>query len=459
MTDTEASVDVLVLGGGLAGLCALNGAIDSGASAALIEKTSNLGGSTVLSSGLMAFAGTDEQEVSGIHDNTALLRADLLDTGKKCNDPSLVDAYCAQQDATYRWLKDAGVEFGSPHPGSGQTVPRSHHVDTDATVDLLRRRAIRAGGRIRTGSRADRLIVEAGQVEGVTTGPDGVEMRAGTVVVCTGGFSRSEALLTKFAPSMERALRSGGVGNTGDGLIMGCAAGARLTDMAFVKATFGIFPWQSSAEEGTGILALYQGAIAVNGLGERFVDESLPYKVIGDACLAQPEALAYQIFDHAVMDRADPSVPIYDFTRRLQSGQIKHAETLAELADQLGVDGAALERTVDAYNRASGDGRLDPHGRRALCGGVGEPFPLVTPPFYGYPSTAVVLATYCGLNVDADTRVIHESGQVIPNLFAAGEVTGGFHGDGYVTGSSLGKSAVFGRAAGRAAAGVARDRR
>ena len=86
---------------------------------------------------------------------------------------------------------------------------------------------------------------------------------------------------------------------------------------------------------------------------------------------------------------------------------------------------------------------------------MGKPTPLDTPPYYGFPSTTVVLATYCGVRVDNETRVLDVFGTVIPGLYAAGEVTGGFHGDGYVTGSSLGKSAVFGRIAGRRATAFA----
>lgn len=453
------ALDVVVVGGGLAGMVSLNAALEAGASALLIERTSALGGSTVLSSGLMAFAGTDEQAQAGIVDDVESLRADIVRTGRGRSRPELVDAYCRDQRAAYRWLQGCGVTFGAPHAGSGQSVPRSHHVDPSAAIEALRRRALAAGGQVRLDTRARRLLVEDGRVRGLVTGgapgaESGERIPAGSVVLTSGGFSRSEELLRRYAPAMERALRAGGAGNTGDGLVMAEEAGAALTDMDFVKGTFGIFPWRSAAEEGTGILAVYQGAIAVNGFGRRFVDESLPYKVIGDACLAQPEALAFQIFDQEVMARADATVPIYSFGRRLEAGQIRRAETLADLAGQLGIDPDALAGTVEDYNRRLESGQPDPFGRAALCGGVGRPAPLRTPPFYGYPSTTVVLATYCGLSVDAGSRVLDADGRAIPGLFAAGEVTGGFHGDGYVTGTSLGKAAVFGLLAGRAAATV-----
>ena len=256
---------------------------------------------------------------------------------------------------------------------------------------------------------------------------------------------------------MAPALRAGGEGNTGDGLLMATSIGAGEADMSFVKGTFGIFPFRSAAEEGTGILVVYKGAIAVNGYGHRFIDESLPYKVLGDACLAQPESLAYQIFDQQVMERADSSVPIYDFHRRLEAGQVQCAPTLDELARALGIDEENLVETVNLYNEAIATNEPDAFHRTTLCGGVGEPSPIVKAPFYGFASTTVVLATYCGVTFDPECRVTDVHGAPIPGLYAAGEVTGGFHGNGYVTGSSLAKSAIFGRIAGERAATYARS--
>ena len=453
----SAVTDILVIGGGLAGLSALTSAAESGASGVLLERTASLGGSTVLSSGLMAFAGTDEQASAGIEDDVERLRHDLLETGRFRNDESLVDEYCAKQLDTYSWLKALGVQFGVAHAGSGKAVPRSHPVDTASVIDTLGRHARVLGAEIRCNVRVRRLLVEGEQVVGVRAeiGDDEVDVRAGAVVLASGGFTQSEELLERFAPAMEHALRAGGAGNTGDGLLMAAKVGAGLADMAFVKGTFGIFPWRSAAEEGTGILAVYKGAIAVNGYGERFINESLPYKVMGDACLAQPEALAFQIFDENVLVQSDASVPIYNFRRRLEAGQVRRADTLEELAEQLGIPADALCSTVTGYNQRLRDGAPDALGRTTLCGGVGKPTPLDTPPYYGFPSTTVVLATYCGVRVDNETRVLDVFGTVIPGLYAAGEVTGGFHGDGYVTGSSLGKSAVFGRIAGRRATAFA----
>lgn len=429
-------------------------ASEGGARVVLVERRDALGGSTVMSAGLHAYAGTEEQEDAGIRDSSELLRHDILETGHHRNNVALVDAYCADQLETYRWLRRHGIRFGEPRAGAGQTVARSHPGDTTAMISCLSSAAREAGAEISYRSRVRRLLVDDGHVTGVRIedGDEFLELHAGAVVLTTGGFSRAPGLLSTFAPAMENALRGGAEGSTGDGLLMGCKVGAGLADMPYIKATFGIFPWTSRAEEGTGILPVYKGAIAVNGLGRRFVDESLPYKELGDACLAQPEGIAFQIFDSAVLQHSDSLVPLYDFLPRVEARQIVQGRSLAELAEALGIAAEALVETVGEYNDSIGSGRRDRFGRRSLSGRVGVPVPLVTPPYYGYPCTAVVLATYCGLTVNAGAQVLDVFGDVIPGLWAAGEVIGGFHGAGYVTGTSLGKAAIFGRLAGVMAA-------
>jgi len=360
-----------------------------------------------------------------------------------------VDAYCTEQLATYRWLARHGVAFGVPHAGSGQSVERSHAIDTAGTISRLAHLAVEQGATILLDASARSLVVHEGRVTGAIVEHDGVpdEHLAGAVVLTSGGFSRSEELLARWAPAMARAVREGGAGSTGDGLMMATALGAGLADMASIKGTFGRFPFRSPAEDGAGILVVYKGAVAVNGFGQRFIDESLPYKVIGDACLEQPEAIAFQIFDAPILELADESVPIYSFRRRLEAGQVRQASSIVELAVELGLDAEGLAGTIETYNSALRSGAPDAFGRATLVGGVGTPTPIETAPFYGYASTTTVLSTYCGITIDPTGAVTDEAGVAITGLYAAGELTGGFHGDGYVTGSSLGKAAVFARLA------------
>ena len=254
---------------------------------------------------------------------------------------------------------------------------------------------------------------------------------------------------------MVHAVHGGASGSEGDGLLMGWRIGADFKDTPYVKGTYGIYPYPDVRESGTGILAVYKGAIAVNFAGERYTNEEKPYKELGDDCLMQPEHITWQIFDQQCMDKDDPSVEIYWFSGRKATGMLEIADTIEELAAKINVPADALKATIDDYNAACRGEHRDRFGRTHLSGDVGTPTPLDTPPYYAHLSTASVLATYCGLTVDTDTEVLNVYGEVIAGLFAAGEVTGGFHGAGYVTGTSVGKSGVFGRIAGINAAAYA----
>lgn len=444
-------VGVLVLGAGLAGCAALLAAAEAGQYALLLEKTGDIGGSTVKSAGLSAFAGTDEQAEQGIADSVDLLRKDLLDVGRHRNDPALVDLYCEHQLETYRWLKGHGVRYGEIHAASGQSVPRSHPSDTTRMLERLLKAAGELGARIMLDTPADRLLHDGSRVTGVRLA-GGREILADAVVLATGGFSMNPDLLATFAPQMEHALRQGGAGNQGDGLKMAMALGAGVRDTPYIKGTYGHFHVEHPDEDGTGILAVYKGAIAVNREGRRFVDESRNYKEIGDAALAQPGVTTWQVFDARTMALANDEVPIYEFAGRERAGMLLTADTIAGLEAEIGLPEGSLQRTVAEYNAAIESGGPDPFGRVHLSGGVGAPTPLDRPPFYAHPSGTVVLATYCGLTVDTRMRVLDWWGEPIERLYAAGEITGGFHGAGYMTGTSIGKAGVFGRIAGRAAA-------
>ena len=381
-TDLPDRVGVLVLGGGLAGAAALLAAAEAGQYAVLLEKTDAFGGSTVRSAGLSAFVGTDEQREQGISDSVDLLRSDLLETGGHVNDEALVDLYCERQLDTYRWLKGHGVRYGHIHAASGQSAPRSHPSDTTAMLRALFAAAGRLGARLVTGADVVRILHDGTRVTGVLVERDGArhEVLADAVVLATGGFSRDRAMLERFAPQMAQALLAGGEGNHGDGLRMAMKLGAGLRDLPYVKGTYGIFHEPHPAEDGTGILAVYKGAIAVNRAGHRFVDESIPYKALGDASLAQPTARTWQVFDARVMAESNDEVPIYDFAGRERADMLVVADTVEELAAGIGTEPGVLEATVADYNARIARAEPDAFGRVHLVGGVGERRPLAVPP-------------------------------------------------------------------------------
>lgn len=457
MNNTDIHADLVIVGGGLAGFaCALQAA-QQGADVILLEKLAEIGGSSAMSGGCLAFAGTDLQRASGIEDSSELLYADLVEVGKHENDPDIVRAYTDHQSDTYEWLKLAGVVF-SPvvETSSGQSVPRVHTVDPADTVRTLAAQARNTGNvRLLLQTHAQRLIRNSeGRVTGVIA-----ENARGTfhafgrdgVVLASGGFCKNAELVHRYAPQYDDAVFIGGEGNVGDGLKMALALGADCRDMIYIKGTYGKHPTDETNHHS--LLAVYKGAIAVNQEGKRYVDESISYKLLGDACIEQPYGATFQIFDHPILQSGDNAVRILDIERRLEEGLVIQADTLEELGEQIEVPADVLVDTVQTYNDYVVAGLDRDFGRRHLVHGHGSLVRIETGPFYAYPSTAAVYGTYCGVRVDPAMQVVDVYGAVIPGLYAAGEMVGGLHGAAYMTGTALGKAAIFGRIAAQSATG------
>ena len=309
-------------------------------------------------------------------------------------------------------------------------------------VRLLTSSPARRLARHRDSGRVDTVVAEReGQIINVQA------RRA--VVLASGGFCHNADLIHRFAPGCDKALFIGGEGNVGDGLRMAWLLGADFRDMPYIKGTYGKHPTDTLNNHPC--LAVYKGAIAVNQDGQRFVDESISYKLLGDACLVQPYGVSYQILDQVIFDTGDNRVRILDFERRLEDGLMISATTLEQLARLIEVSIAALTRTVAEYNGYVDAGSDPVFGRKHLVHNHGELRRIERAPFYAYPSAVAVYGTYCGLCVDTGMHVLDVYGAPIQGLLAAGEVVGGLHGGAYMTGSSLGKAAIFGRIAARTA--------
>ena len=465
MSNFPDSVDVVVIGSGLAGHCAALAAAEAGATVALLEKTGRYGGSSITAGGSFAFSNTEAQRAAGIKDSDELFEQDLHKAANGKCDPQLIKTYLQHQHAAHAWLIERGVEFHKVSLSSSTSVPRTHPTNPKQLMAALHARvAATAGLSWWSGTAATRLLTrqDTRDVIGVTVVRDGMEKKLLAkrgVIITTGGFSRSPRFIEKFAPELSTAPAWGGEGNTGDGLIMGWALGADVLDTGYVTGTYGIsinhYPDLKSrpGDEPYLRMANYRGAIVVNLDAKRFADESVSYKKLGTLTLAQTNAVAFQVFDQKIMDQSAVAPNINDFKGVLDLGMIRKADGLRALAATVGIDGATLEATVKNYNADVASGIDREFGRATLGGGFGKPVEIDTPPFYIFPCTTAVLSTYCGLRTDTEARVVNVFGEPIPGLYAAGEATGGFHGAGYVSGSALGKAAIFGRIAGRNAAG------
>ncbi|AZW30718.1 flavocytochrome c [Bordetella bronchiseptica GA96-01] len=445
-------VDVVVVGGGLAGHSAAIEVSKAGKSVAVLEKMPDIGGSTVLSGGSFAFAGTPEQAGQGIDDSPERLRRDLLACAAREQARELIDVYVAHQLDAYRLLRHLGVVFDPIQFSSNQSVPRSHPTSPARVMALMNEHLRQQYGvAVQTSAPVSALHRDPAsrRIVAVTArhADRAVEYRARQgVILASGGFSQSPELMSMLAPHLENVLLTGGAGNQGDGLKMAWAHGAAIADIDALVPTFGALQEAVPSEPNTILLAYYRGGIVVNGTGERFVDESKSYKAIGKASMDQAGARGFQIFDQKVMDLSVRSPKTLDFQRAFDLGRVTAADTIVELAERIGIDPQALARTVSEYNDGIRQQR-DSFGRRHLSNQVGEAFPLEHPRYYAYATVPYMATTYAGIKVDRRMRVVDVWGKPIDGLYAAGEIIGGAHGRGYMTGASLGKALIFGRVA------------
>lgn len=444
--------DVLILGAGMAGHCAALAAAEAGCQVLLLEKAAQAGGSSAMAGGAFAFSGTDLMLEAGQHDTVDAFRADLMKSGKGCNNPVLVDAFLRHQHSAYLFLKKHGVRFELPdssrmhRTGTGRAVTRLHlAARADDRISFFSKCAAHRLLRSSEGQRVDQAIVSYG--DELRT----VMARRG-IVLATGGFSRSRELLAVFAPELLEAIKHGGVANTGDGLIMATTLGAGLADIGYVAGTFGgairDYPRgvQGADEVPPLLFAYLSGAILVNRDAVRFINEGQSYKALGQIGMQQPGGVAFQLFDHKLMMQSVGDSSVNNFNEGLVGGYIQSAGSIAELASKMGLDPGRLENTVGHYNKDVADGVDREFGRSHAL------LPLDAPPYYIAATSNALTSTYGGVTVNADMAVTDWIGEPILGLFAAGEVAGGFHGAGYYSASSLSSSATFGMQAGRSAA-------
>ncbi|MBV2133299.1 FAD-dependent oxidoreductase [Pseudomonas sp. MAP12] len=462
--------DVIVVGGGGAGLAAALMANAQGASCIIVEADGKLGGATAQSGGVFYAAGTQVQRAAGITDDTPQALYDYLMTLNRWKmRPDLVRYYAEHAGEALEWLMELGTEFPPQWlVRSGvDTVARGHSSQGAGSgiADALINAAGAKGIETAYGSRVEELLVEDGRVVGIRAA--GAELRAPTVIITTGGFGNNPQMLQRLYPSAAChgdwtwAVHKDVPFALGDGISLAENIGAAVVghDCGLLLPTSG---FSKSLEA-----FLPPWIIAVNKEGSRFMSELSPYSVCGYLLNEQTERRAWAIFDEQALVEAstntkylDPynagiSIPTWEeptLREQVRKGRVKVGNTLRELAEQVGIDGIALERTVEVYNRDCANGCDSQFFKQAPAF-----FPVQQAPFYAVEiRSAIIGLTAAGLDIDGQARVLDAHKRPIPGLYAAGEVLGCFQGERYGGGGlSIGNAVVFGRLAGIEAARAA----
>ena len=495
--DSTVDADVVVVGAGGAGMTAAITAAAEGKTVVILESQSMVGGNSVRATGGMNAGKTvyqDENEFgesagvektlktaaekyadnetitalaktvseqwaayqanpTGYFDSVELMELDTMIGGKGINDPELVETLCANSADAIDWLDEHGITLHNVSSFGGASVKRIHRpVNAEGKtvsvgsymIPLLQENCEKAGVKMMLDTTATEILTDAnGAAVGVkATGASGetVTVNAKAVVLATGGFGANLDMVVKYKPELKGFMTTNAPGIQGQGIEMAEAIGAATVDMDQIQ----IHP---TVEANTAALITEglrgDGAILINEEGQRFIDEVGTRDVVSAAEIAQTGSYSWLVVDQAM---ADASSVIQGYIKK---GYTVTGTTYEELGKAMGVDAAAFAETMDKWNGYV-EAKNDPDfGRTSFAN------PLNTAPYYAVKVTAGVHHTMGGLKINANTEVLNEKGEVIPGLFAAGEVTGGVHGANRLGGNAVADFTVFGRIAGAAASDYA----
>ena len=495
--DSTVDADVVVVGAGGAGMTAAITAAAEGKTVVILESQSMVGGNSVRATGGMNAGKTvyqDENEFgesagvektlktaaekyadnetitalaktvseqwaayqanpTGYFDSVELMELDTMIGGKGINDPELVETLCANSADAIDWLDEHGITLHNVSSFGGASVKRIHRpVNAEGKtvsvgsymIPLLQENCEKAGVKMMLDTTATEILTDAnGAAVGVkATGASGetVTVNAKAVVLASGGFGANLDMVVKYKPELKGFMTTNAPGIQGQGIEMAEAIGAATVDMDQIQ----IHP---TVEANTAALITEglrgDGAILINEEGQRFIDEVGTRDVVSAAEIAQTGSYSWLVVDQAM---ADASSVIQGYIKK---GYTVTGTTYEELGKAMGVDAAAFAETMEKWNGYV-EAKNDPDfGRTSFAN------PLNTAPYYAVKVTAGVHHTMGGLKINANTEVLNEKGEVIPGLFAAGEVTGGVHGANRLGGNAVADFTVFGRIAGAAASDYA----
>ena len=502
----EATADVVVVGGGGAGMAAAASAAENGAQVIVLEKTAAVGGNT-LASGLAMNAADPEvaAQMDALNGQSTTLEAVLSydpadfgdfaptletlkgqieaylagDTSKEFDSVEwhiiqtylggkrqdvngnpvegrfeLISTLCSNSLDTYHWLGDVvGIELAEDMTSPvGSLWMRGHNFKTKPGVFSASCAYIEGkGGQIMTETRATELIVEDGAVKGVrAVKVDGteVEIRAGAVILTTGGFGANSDMVKEYNtywPQIPEGIMTTCVSAaTGDGIALALGAGAQLRDMGLTQ----LMPTASAVtgQLADGLLVPSQYYMFVNQEGDRFVNEYAERDTLAFAALSQTGGIFYHIADQEMIPTLQNKATQEDVDAMAEKGILYKADTLEALAEMIGCPADHLIASVEAYNSYV-DAGADPDFGKNVFGTKIE-----TAPFYAVIEKPSVHHTMGGVAINPNAEVLDGSDQPIPGLYAAGEVTGGVHAGNRLGGNAIADCFVFGRIAGRNAA-------
>ncbi len=429
--------DVVVIGAGAAGMSAALACHEETGSLVVLEKMPYAGGnSRRASAGFNAAVSMDDVDP---------YISDTSEAGRYIGNPELIRTMVEGSWAVLSYLKNLGADLSEQGLLAGHSERRTFRPSGGKPVGLevsrvLFREMERQGIDLRHENRAlsiekDRkgLLVEVENSTGRV-----YSIRAGAVVIATGGFGGSPEMVARANPSLKGFNTTNAASASGDFVSL-------TEDLPTVLINMGDIQIHPTVEPDFGILITEalrgNGGILLNQSGRRFTNEMRFREPLSRDILSQEKGQAWLVFNQGIRESLQAVEYYFDLELVLQG------ESAEALADKLGVSPVRLRETLDCWNRALTQGVDPSFGREDLNRSH------FSPPFYAIKVRPGIHYCMGGLHIDRRARVLDMDGKPIPGLYAAGEATGGIHGRDRLGGNSLTDAMVFGNIAGREASG------
>ena len=437
----DESCDIVVIGAGGAGLAAAIEAKHNGASVILLEKMGVAGGNTTSATGGLNAAETKIQKELGIEDTKDQFYEDTMKGGYEKNNPALVRKMVDKASDTVDWLMSFGVDLSDVGKMAGSTNKRTHRPQGGAAVGahmipVMEEEAVKSEVDLRKNSKVIDILKEGDKAAGVIVETNGQQytIKAKAVIIAAGGFGANPDMVVKYKPELVGFGTTNHKGATGDAFAWIEKFDGQLTQMDEIQTHPTVVP-------GNGLMITEavrgNGAIMVNREGKRFCSEMATRDVMSKAILDQTGKTAYLVFDMGVR-KSLKAIEGY-----VKQGLLTEGETPEALAEKLGMPADAFADTIKEYNQIQASGNDTEFGRKASE----MPRPLSEGPYYAVEVGPAIHHTMGGIAITPDAEVLNSKNEVIPGLYAAGEVTGGVHGGNRLGGNAVADICVFGKIA------------
>ena len=461
----ELSTDLLVIGGGGAGLTAALSADEQGLDVVVLEKNAMLGGHTALSGAFTLITGSKAQsEVYGVTDDSIeSVYNDNMKNGENESIPEDLQFYAENMGEATDWTIDY---VGSPIPEKLTPLGENEHDRAmiyegagPGFIKSLTDKLAETDVDIRTETKVTKLIVEDGKVVGVEAQmSDGtpVTVKSDAVLIASGSYAARKDMLPE---NLQNFVYYGAQLAQGEGQEMAQEIGADVVNQGYVELFENGVEWMPGIAKSTynGSMATWNvSGILVDRNGNRVVNERSAGINIVKEMEKQEDARLFLVMDQATYDAFEDNIAGYGITQEMlddwfaTDGQkvpyFAKADSLAELAGKIGINAENLEATVERYNgfvenQNDEDFGRDPKYLQAKISDEG--------PYYIVEQLPRYATTLGGLKIDQRLRVINTDGEVIEGLYASGDVAGGARGNDSIPGADVGWAITSGYKAGR----------